>query len=232
MGAGSGGQTADVAQLGNEPTPEAHGDGVGSAARLQLGEEVSDVRLDRLLRQEQPLSDLAIDESVGDQLQNLEFPCRGLLFELAQSRRCERDHGAGTTRVPTRGGCLEPAAVIAVPVQDLFTLSGVHRRGYRPPADRALEGWVARSGEAARQHVPSQRARPAVSGPRRGVVPMSSSGGEAGEIAQRGEARQCLALELPHALPREVELVTDRLERPRLALEPETQLEDPALTLR
>ena len=83
MGAGSGGQTADVAQLGNEPTPESHGDGVGSAARLQLGEEVSDVRLDRLLRQEQPLSDLAIDESVGDQLQNLEFPCRGLLFELA-----------------------------------------------------------------------------------------------------------------------------------------------------
>src|SRR5947199_8886328 len=50
-------------------------------------------------------------------------------------------------------------------------------------------------------------------------------------VAKRGEAGQCLALELADALPRQVELVPDRLERPRLALEPEPQLEDPPLAL-
>src|SRR5215210_6000440 len=55
---------------------------------------------------------------------------------------------------------------------------------------------------------------------------------EAGEIAQRREPRERLALELADALPRQIELVPDRLERPRLALEAEAQLEDAALTLR
>src|SRR4051794_29192331 len=54
---------------------------------------------------------------------------------------------------------------------------------------------------------------------------------EAGELAQRREPRQCLALELTDALARQVELVADRLECPGLALEPETQLEDAALPL-
>jgi hypothetical protein len=44
---------------------------------------------------------------------------------------------------------------------------------------------------------------------------------EAGELAQSGEARERLPLELPHTLARQVELVADRLERPRLALEAE-----------
>src|SRR5919204_6740309 len=52
-----------------------------------------------------------------------------------------------------------------------------------------------------------------------------------GEIADRGEALERLALELAHALAREPELVADRLERPRIALEAEAQLEDPALAL-
>src|SRR5581483_12477105 len=56
-------------------------------------------------------------------------------------------------------------------------------------------------------------------------------GGEAGQLAQRGEARQRLALELPDALARQVELVADRLERPRLTLEAEPQLEDAPLPL-
>src|SRR5207248_3571143 len=51
------------------------------------------------------------------------------------------------------------------------------------------------------------------------------------QIAQRSEPRQRLALELPDALARQVELVADRLERPRLALEAEPQLEDPPLPL-
>src|SRR5207247_4430392 len=44
-------------------------------------------------------------------------------------------------------------------------------------------------------------------------------------------ARKRLALELPDALARQVELVADRLERPRLALEAEPQLENPPLPL-
>src|SRR5581483_754447 len=41
-----------------------------------------------------------------------------------------------------------------------------------------------------------------------------------------------LPFELSHALACQVELVADRLERPRLALEPEAELEDPPLPLR
>src|ERR671911_668016 len=52
-----------------------------------------------------------------------------------------------------------------------------------------------------------------------------------GQVAQRGEARQRLGLELPDALARQVELVADRLERPGLAFEPEAELEDPPLAL-
>src|SRR3954452_13139828 len=52
---------------------------------------------------------------------------------------------------------------------------------------------------------------------------------ERDQIAKRAEPRQRLTLELPDALTRQVELVPDRLERPRLALEPEAQLEDPPL---
>src|ERR671935_2440922 len=51
------------------------------------------------------------------------------------------------------------------------------------------------------------------------------------QVAQRAEPGERLALELADALPRQVELVPDRLERPRLALEAEPQLEDAPLAL-
>src|ERR671933_2584536 len=51
------------------------------------------------------------------------------------------------------------------------------------------------------------------------------------EVAQSTEPGERLALELADALPRQVELVPDRLERPRLALEAEAELEDSALPL-
>ena len=54
---------------------------------------------------------------------------------------------------------------------------------------------------------------------------------ERDHVAQRREPRERLALELAHALARQVELVADRLERPRLAVEPEAELEDPPLAL-
>ncbi len=57
-------------------------------------------------------------------------------------------------------------------------------------------------------------------------------GGERCEIAERGKPGERLPLELADALARQVELVPDRLERPRLALEAEAQLEDPPFPLR
>src|SRR5262245_46055825 len=51
------------------------------------------------------------------------------------------------------------------------------------------------------------------------------------ELAQRRQTRQRLGLELPDTLARQVELVADRLQRPRLALEAEPQLEDAPLAL-
>jgi hypothetical protein len=51
------------------------------------------------------------------------------------------------------------------------------------------------------------------------------------ELAQSGQPSEGLALELPHPLAGEIELVSDRLERPRLALETEAKLENPPLTL-
>src|SRR5689334_22038939 len=57
-------------------------------------------------------------------------------------------------------------------------------------------------------------------------------GGEPSELAESSQPRERLTLELPDALTRQVELVPDRLERPRLAFEPEAQLEDAPLALR
>src|SRR5262249_36245162 len=64
------------------------------------------------------------------------------------------------------------------------------------------------------------------------VGPPSRRPGRDGDhVAEGREARQRLALQLPHPLAGQVELVTYRLERPRLALEAEAQLEDPPLAL-
>src|SRR5262245_56285616 len=57
-------------------------------------------------------------------------------------------------------------------------------------------------------------------------------GREGDHVAQRGEPRERMALELPDPLAGQVELVADRLEGPRLAVEPEAELEDPPLALR
>src|SRR5262245_25244456 len=56
-------------------------------------------------------------------------------------------------------------------------------------------------------------------------------GRERDQVPQRRQACECLALELPDALTRKVELVADRFERPRLTLEAEAKLEDPPLAL-
>ena len=74
------------------------------------------------------MSDLTIDEPVRDELENLDLAGGRLLLELTKrGRRREGDHGTGPLRVPARRSRLESAAVVAVTVQDLLTLSGVHR---------------------------------------------------------------------------------------------------------
>src|SRR6266508_2150977 len=54
--------------------------------------------------------------------------------------------------------------------------------------------------------------------------------GDTGE--RRLQHAECVLLELADALAREAELLADRLERLRLAVEPEAELDDPALALR
>src|SRR5919204_1260975 len=74
--------------------------------------------------------------------------------------------------------------------------------------------------------------------PLRGIRPSLSRGyglvraGDRREVADGGEALERLALELAHTLAREAELVPDGLERPRIALEAEAQLEDAPFAFR
>ena len=85
------------------------------------------MRLDRFLGEEESLSDLAIDQAVRNELEDLDLARRRLLLELPKSRRRgERDHGSRPLRIPARSSSLESTAVVAVSVQDLFTLRGVH----------------------------------------------------------------------------------------------------------
>jgi hypothetical protein len=112
--------------LRNEPTPEADRYGVGSASRLELREQMADVGLDRLFREEEALTDLPVHEPVRDELKDLDLPCRGLLPDLPRRGRGERDHRAVASSAATRSCRLEAATVVAVSVQDLLALGGVH----------------------------------------------------------------------------------------------------------
>src|SRR5687768_2782416 len=78
------------------------------------------------------------------------------------------------------------------------------------------------------QRLSRATARPAAWGNEREAVLRDR---DRGEVADRPEACEGLALELTHALASEAELGPDRLERPRIAFEPEAQLEDATLAL-
>src|SRR5438552_1636213 len=64
-----------------------------------------------------------------------------------------------------------------------------------------------------------------------GESPSRRSGRDGDHVAEGRETRERLALQLPHPLAGQVELVADRLERPRPALEAEAQLENAPLAL-
>ena len=80
------------------------------------------------------LTDLAVHETVRDELKHLDLAGRRILADLAGSGRSERDHRAATTRAAARGRGLEPATVVSVAVQDLLALSGVHVSGIGEPS--------------------------------------------------------------------------------------------------
>jgi len=98
---------------------------MGARSRLELRQDVPDVRLDRLFREEELLTDLAIDETVADELEHLDLAHRRLLLELPK-RALKGNHlCAGATSAPL-GDLLEPGRVVRVPAHDLFPLRGVH----------------------------------------------------------------------------------------------------------
>ena len=110
--------------LADEPSPKTDGDGMGPGAGLTLCEQVADVGLDRLFREEEPLPDLAIDQPLRDQLEHLDLACGRLLFELAE-RSCERDD-LGVALPPLRGHLVETTGMAHVSGQDFSALRSIH----------------------------------------------------------------------------------------------------------
>lgn len=111
----------------DQAATQAHGDRVRTRPRLQLRQEVPDVRLDGLLGEKQPLADLAIHEPVGDQLQYLDLPHGRLLLELGGA--AERNHLRTGSQGAARGHLLEVPRVRQVTAEDLLALGGVHEDG-------------------------------------------------------------------------------------------------------
>jgi len=79
------------------------------------------------------LTDLSIYETVRDELKDFDLAGGGILSELASDLWREGDNGPVATGAPARRGRLEAATVVAIPVQDLLTLSGVHGWGIGAP---------------------------------------------------------------------------------------------------
>jgi len=82
--------------------------------------------LDRLLGEEEPDADLAVYETVGDQLQHLDLAGGRLLLQLLEGS-LERNDLRDRLIAPCGDG-LEPSRVLAIPRQDLVALSSVHNR--------------------------------------------------------------------------------------------------------
>ena len=118
---------ARVRGSADDAAAEADRDGMRAGARLKLREKVADVRLHRLLGEEEPLADLAVDEAVGDQLEHLDLAGGRLLLEFLQRAAEGDDLGAATSA--TLRSRLETTTVVHVSSQDLFPLSSVHVGG-------------------------------------------------------------------------------------------------------
>jgi hypothetical protein len=116
--------------LGDQAAPESDCDGVRPAPGLELGEQVPNVGLNGFFRKVEPVPDLAVYKTIGDELQDLDFAHRGLLLELAK-RRLERNDLGVLLACVSRSGLVEAAGVVQVSAQDVFTLGSVHCTEYR-----------------------------------------------------------------------------------------------------
>jgi hypothetical protein len=112
--------------LGDQAASETDCDCVGPGTGLQLGEQVADVRLDRLLAEEESDSDLAIHETIGDQLQHFDLPHRRLLLQLAEG--AGKGDNFGVSVLTLGSDRIEAALVVHVAAQDFLALCGVHTR--------------------------------------------------------------------------------------------------------
>jgi hypothetical protein len=110
--------------LSNQAAAEADGDCMGSRASLELRQQMPDVALHRLLRQEEAMADLTVDESFGDQLKDFDLASGGLLLELPE-RSGERNY-FGVALSSLRRHFVETLRVAYVSGQDLFALCSVH----------------------------------------------------------------------------------------------------------
>ena len=90
---------------------------------------MANVRLHGLFREEEPFADLAVDETVCNELKNLDLACGGILPDLTRRRRRKWDDRAAASRAAPRRSRFEATAVIAVAIQDLFPLGSVHESG-------------------------------------------------------------------------------------------------------
>jgi len=90
---------------------------------------MADVRLHGLFREEEPFSDLSVDEAVCDELEDLDLTRGGILPDLTRRRGREWNDRATASRAASRRSRFEATAVIAVPIQDLLPLCGVHESG-------------------------------------------------------------------------------------------------------
>ena len=111
-------------RLADEAAAKADSDRMGPAAGLELREQVPDMALDCLLREEETNADLTVDEAVGDQLQHFDLAGGQLLLQLLKGsleRNDLRHRG-----VPACRNRLEASRVLPVAGQDLVALCGVH----------------------------------------------------------------------------------------------------------
>ena len=98
---------------------------MGAGAGLQLREQMADVRLDGLLREEEAVADLATHEAVRDQLKHLDLAGGRLLLQLLERAREGNDLCVAAARAPGRDG-VEPPRMADVTAQDLLALRSVH----------------------------------------------------------------------------------------------------------
>ena len=84
------------------------------------------MRFDGLLGEEESHADLAIHETIRDQLENLDLPRSRLLLQLLKGAGKRDDLSAAATSLRNR---VESTAVVDIAGQDLLALGSVHGNG-------------------------------------------------------------------------------------------------------